>query len=48
MVNITIVEDQRESVADPEDGWQSRVLHSTWKTWKNENTPGKPGNIMEF
>ena len=22
--------------------------HSTWKTWKNETTPGKPGNIMEF
>ena len=22
--------------------------HSTWKTWKNEGTPGKPGNIMEF
>ena len=22
--------------------------HSTWKTWKNESTPGKPGNIMEF
>ena len=21
---------------------------STWKTWKNESTPGKPGNIMEF
>ena len=23
-------------------------FHSTWKTWKNEGTPGKPGNIMEF
>ena len=22
--------------------------HSTWKTWENEGTPGKPGNIMEF
>ena len=22
--------------------------HSTWKTWKNESAPGKPGNIMEF
>ena len=22
--------------------------HSTWKTWKNKGTPGKPGNIMEF
>ena len=25
--------------------------HSTWKTsktWKNESTPGKPGNIMEY
>ena len=22
--------------------------HSTWKTWKNESTPGKPGNIREF
>ena len=22
--------------------------HSTWKTWKNESTPGKPENIMEF
>ena len=22
--------------------------HSTWKTWKNESTPGKSGNIMEF
>ena len=22
--------------------------HSTWKTWNNESTPGKPGNIMEF
>ena len=22
--------------------------HSTWETWKNESTPGKPGNIMEF
>ena len=22
--------------------------HSTWKTWKNESTPGKPGNIMKF
>ena len=22
--------------------------HSTLKTWKNESTPGKPGNIMEF
>ena len=22
--------------------------HSTWKTWKNESIPGKPGNIMEF
>ena len=22
--------------------------HSTWRTWKNESTPGKPGNIMEF
>ena len=22
--------------------------HSTWKTWKNESTPGKPGNIMEI
>ena len=22
--------------------------HSTWKTWKNETTPGIPGNIMEF
>ena len=25
-----------------------RGFHSTWKTWKNESTPGKPGNIMEF
>ena len=22
--------------------------HSTWKTWKNKSTPGKPGNIMKF
>ena len=22
--------------------------HSTWKTWKNESTPEKPGNVMEF
>ena len=22
--------------------------HSTWKTWKNESTPGKPGSIIEF
>ena len=22
--------------------------HSTWKTWKIDTTPGKPGNIMEF
>ena len=27
---------------------QTQGSHSTWKTWKNENTPGKPGNIMEF
>ena len=25
-----------------------RGSHSTWKTRKNEGTPGKPGNIMEF
>ena len=23
-------------------------FHLTWKTWKNECTPGKPGNIVEF
>ena len=27
---------------------KSQGSHSTWKTWKNESTPGKPGNIMEF
>ena len=27
---------------------QPQGSHSTWKTWKNESTPGKPGNIMEF
>ena len=26
----------------------SQGSHSTWKTWKNESPPGKPGNIMEF
>ena len=20
----------------------------TWKTWKNESAPGKPGNVMKF
>ena len=27
---------------------ENQGSHSTWKTWKNESTPGKPGNIMEF
>ena len=32
----------------PEDLPLPQGSHSTWKTWKNESTPGKPGNIMEF
>ena len=29
-------------------GYYDQGSHSTWKTWKNESAPGKPGNIMEF
>ena len=29
-------------------GMELQGSHSTRKTWKNEGTPGKPGNIMEF
>ena len=25
-----------------------RVPHSTWKTFKNDSTSGKPGQILEF
>ena len=31
--------------------WNFKLLqgsHSTWKTWQNESTPGKPGKIMKF
>ena len=28
--------------------YEKQGSHSTWKTWKNESIPGKPGNIMEF
>ena len=34
---------------DTEDVFQVKQgSHSTWKTWKNESTPGKPGNIIQF
>ena len=26
----------------------SHLIWKTLKTWKNESTPGKPGNIIEF
>ena len=26
----------------------SRIYQGSHSTWKNESTPGKPGNIMEF
>ena len=29
------------------ENYPNQGSHSTWKPWKNESTPGKPGNIME-
>ena len=29
-------------------GIPAQGSRSTWKTWKDESTPGKPGNIMDF